>query len=47
MGVIAHPGIIKDMKPANNANYIFTTGGDDYTINIFILLIFGDIISIL
>ena len=34
MGVIAHPGIIKDMKPASNSNYIFTTGGDDYTINI-------------
>ena len=34
MGVIAHPGIIKDMKPATNASYIFTTGGDDYTINI-------------
>ena len=34
MGVIAHPGIIKDVKPATNASYIFTTGGDDYTINI-------------
>ena len=33
-GVIAHPGIIKDVKPATNASYIFTTGGDDYTINI-------------
>ena len=34
MGVIAHPGIIKDVKPATNASYIFTTGGDDYTFNI-------------
>ena len=34
MGVIAHPGIIKEMKPAANSNYIFTTGGKDFTINI-------------
>lgn len=34
MGVIAHPGTIKDMKPTANLNYIFTTGGNDYTINI-------------
>ena len=34
MGVIAHPGIIKDVKAASNNNFIFTTGGDDYTINI-------------
>ncbi|MCQ2819021.1 MAG: hypothetical protein MJ252_17295 [archaeon] len=34
MGVIAHPGIIKEMKPAVNSNYIFTTGGIDFTINI-------------
>ena len=34
MGVIAHPGTIKDIKAATNVNYIFTTGGNDYTINI-------------
>lgn len=34
MGVIAHPGYIKDVKPAQNASFIFTTGGSDYTINI-------------
>ena len=34
MGVIAHPGTIKDIKAASNVNYIFTTGGNDYTINI-------------
>lgn len=34
MGVIAHPGQIKDIKTSQNMNYIFTTGGSDYTINI-------------
>ena len=34
MGVISHPNTIKDIKPAQNINYIFTTGGSDFTVNI-------------
>jgi hypothetical protein len=33
MGVIGHPGNIQDIKPAKNIEYIFTTGGSDFTIN--------------
>ena len=34
MGVIAHPGDIKNIKSTHTFNYLFTTGGSDYTINI-------------
>jgi hypothetical protein len=33
MGVIGHPNTIQDMKTAKNYDYIFTTGGSDFTIN--------------
>ena len=33
MGLIAHPNIIQDIKPAKNIEYIFTTGGSDFVIN--------------
>jgi hypothetical protein len=33
MGVIGHPNGIQDIKVAKHCDYIFTTGGSDYTIN--------------
>jgi WD40 repeat protein len=34
MGVIIHPGDIKNIKSAQSVKFLFTTGRSDYTINI-------------
>lgn len=34
MGVIGHPGRIQEMKTSKNLDFIFTTGGTDYVINV-------------
>lgn len=34
MGVIGHPGKIQEIKTSKNLDYIFTTGGTDYVINV-------------
>lgn len=34
MGVIGHPNQIKEIRTSKNLDYIFTTGGSDYVINV-------------
>lgn len=34
MGVIGHPRGIKEIRTSSNLDYIFTTGGNDYVINV-------------
>lgn len=34
MGVIGHPRQIKEIRTSKNLDYIFTTGGNDYVINV-------------
>lgn len=34
MGVIGHPGKIQEIKTSKNLDFVFTTGGSDYIINV-------------